>query len=98
MSWNYRVIKHAEQQFSIHEVYYDEEGKPHSMTVDPVSAFGETLEELKDDLLLISVALTKPVLDAKMFDKKMSTNDAEKYVTNTAIDILKKCSNKTSKE
>ena len=81
MSWNYRVIKHAEQQFSIHEVYYDEEGKPHSMAVDPVSAFGETLEELKDDSLLISVALTKPVLDVKIFDNEDSIQQA--------IDLMK---------
>ena len=81
MSWNYRVIKNAEQQFSIHEVYYDEEGKPHSMTVDPVSAFGETLEELKDDSLLISVALTKPVLDVKIFDNEDSIQQA--------IDLMK---------
>ena len=81
MSWNYRVIKHAEEQFSIHEVYYDEEGNPQSMTVNPVSAFGETLEELKDDALLISVALTKPVLDAKMFDNDDSIRKA--------IDLIK---------
>ena len=51
------------------------------MTVDPVSAFGETLEELKDDSLLISVALTKPVLDVKIFDNEDSIQQA--------IDLMK---------
>ena len=100
MSWNHRVVKHKSEDgvfYSIHEVYYEDD-VPVAFTERPVPAMGESHEDLMKDMINQMSALTKPVLDAKMFDKKMSTNDAEKYVTNTAIDILKKCSNKTSKE
>lgn len=71
--WNHRVIKHTktstitgspetETWFSIHEVFYDENGHPNGYTEDAVSPFGETLLELADDLVSFQAALSKPVL------------------------------------
>lgn len=100
MSWNHRIVKHDKDGnvfYSVHEVYYEED-QPVAYTENAVPAFGETHEELMHDMINQMSALTKPVLDATMFDEKVSSSDADKYVTNTAIDILKKCSNKTSKE
>ena len=37
MSWNYRVIRYANNEgFGLHEVYYDESGKVEGWTEDPV--------------------------------------------------------------
>lgn len=99
MSWNHRVVKHVVDDavhYTIHEVYYDDSGVPVAFSESAVPAFGETHEELTHCLINQLSALTKPVLDATMFGK-VTSNDAEKYVTDTAIDILK-CSIKKSKE
>lgn len=99
MSWNYRVVKHEQDDmvfYTIHEVHYDENGEAIAYTENAVPAFGEDHQELKDSLIHQMGALTKPVLDAKIFEK-VTPNEAEKYATKTAIDILK-CSTKKSKE
>ena len=71
MTWNYRVIRtvydiEGEElvDFSIHEVYYDTEGKAVMMTEDAVAPAGDTMEEFKDDLIHYMAALTKPVMEA----------------------------------
>lgn len=68
MTWNHRVVRKVdagEEYFGIHEVYY-ENGDPVSVTVDSVSPFGETLEELTGEIDMFKAALSLPVLD---FDK-----------------------------
>lgn len=75
MSWNYRVIKHVadgEEFYQIHEVYYNDENNPASITEEGIVPFGETTEELSHTLIHMMSALTKPVLNATMF-----TNDPE---------------------
>lgn len=59
--WNYRVMKDGEL-FGIHEVYYDEDGKPEAYTNGPVAAAGDTVEELKEDLKMQLAALEAPVV------------------------------------
>lgn len=66
MSWNYRVLKkkHADGCFyDIHEVYYDDEGRPMACTEQPVSPRGESIEELLNDIRHYAKALQKPVID-----------------------------------
>lgn len=70
MTWNYRVVKKSntgydnlDEYYGIHEVYYDDDGKPEMVTVDPVGAAGDTLEELKHDLAYMIAALDMPVLN-----------------------------------
>jgi len=57
MSWNYRVMRHVspaiphgrdfeEEWFAIHEVYYDDDGKPNGHTQEPIAPYGDTVEEL----------------------------------------------------
>jgi hypothetical protein len=45
-SWNYRIMRHKyetdEVGYEIHEVYYDEEGKPWEWTENAKAPFGET--------------------------------------------------------
>ncbi len=38
MSWNYRIVHYAARKgYGLHEVHYDADGKPVSMTETPVS-------------------------------------------------------------
>ena len=51
MSWNYRIVKYRDNSgFGIHEVYYDDEGKPWGMTSDP-GDFCCGLEEGKEGIV-----------------------------------------------
>lgn len=76
MTWNYRVIKSVydvvgqpdEVTYGIHEVYYDEDGKPTSCTAEPVSLYGETLEELQEEAARFVQACTLPVLTEDDFN------------------------------
>lgn len=72
MSWNYRVVRHKEEPFKgipqddwygIHEVYYDEDDKPRSVTVNPMHPFGENVGELRSCIDMMLSAFEKPVLD-----------------------------------
>lgn len=70
MSWNHRVIKkeltsptgEKETCFEIHEVYYDGDGNPDAYTENAVSPFGESLEELRQEMKMFMDCLDKPVL------------------------------------
>lgn len=64
--WNHRVIEKIDVQsgehyFEIHEVYY-ESGEIISYTRESVGPFGESEEELKEDLKLLMTAFDHPVL------------------------------------
>lgn len=68
MSWNYRVIRHVDQNteevwHAIHEVYYDETNTATSHTADAVYPQGETMDELREALTMYVIALDLPVLD-----------------------------------
>lgn len=70
MSWNYRVIRHTvdgETGYGVHEVYYNEDGKPIACTEEPAKPYGETPDELAKDVLHFASALEKPVLDYSYF-------------------------------
>lgn len=82
--WNYRVIQHTDNTantiyYQIHEVYYDNDSdeNPTSMTVTGVSPFGESTEELSHSMIHMMSALTKPVLDVKIFDTIERTEETK---------------------
>ena len=84
MSWNYRVIRHIhthndidEEYYQIHEVFYDDDGNPETMTVEGIIPFGDTEEDLKEVMEMMANALTKNVLDAIMFEHD-DTNKLDK--------------------
>ncbi len=67
MSWNYRTIAtpsklNSYYEYSIHEVYYNENGSINSWTENSISAYGDSKEELQEDLQLMLKASTLPVL------------------------------------
>ena len=66
MSWNYRVVQ-REDLFAIHEVYYDEAGKPAAVTADAMTPDGDTLEELRETFEQFREAFDQPVLQYEDF-------------------------------
>ena len=80
MSWNYRVmaIPHpkdgwdGEVSLTINDVFYDEAGKPNSYgeLLEPPQyrggevPGGDTIEEIREGLRLMALALDKPILCA----------------------------------
>jgi hypothetical protein len=77
MFWNYRIIKRIHDDgtelFAIHEVYYNDDGKPELVTEDPCEPQGETLAELKEDFEWYQKALEHPVLNYDDFGGDNST-------------------------
>lgn len=77
--WNYRVLKTKvkefdgtlEDQFAIHECYFDEENDlPHMWTDHPRSICGcETLEALKESFEWQRLAFDKPILEVYTNEK-----------------------------
>lgn len=72
--WNYRVLRRrwarfgvVEYTYGFYECYYAtrRSAYPHSITVNEVSAMGETPEELMRVHAKMGVAFAKPVLDYK---------------------------------
>ena len=67
MTWNHRVIKRkydtGETYYAVHEVYYDDSGKPSSVTVLPVGIFEDTIDDLAITIDRLRECLSKPVLD-----------------------------------
>ncbi len=65
--WNYRVMRHVVEDeviHSIHEVYYDENGKVNGWTQEPIFVSStEGIEGLRWQLVEMEKATSKPVLD-----------------------------------
>ena len=77
MGWNHRVIRKSRRvgkdvhvSYGIHEVYYDSEGKPHSVTEEPVDPYGDTPVQLLHSWMMMADAFTKPILDYAIFKDK----------------------------
>ena len=44
-SWNFRIVRYADGSgYGLHEVYYDERGKPETMTEEPIGLMCDTDE------------------------------------------------------
>lgn len=76
MSWNYRIMEwedRGQKYRTIHEVYYDEEGKPNGYGEQPAWPMATqndedgTFEDLGEVLDMMQTALTKDILKASDF-------------------------------
>jgi len=76
MTWNWRVVKTAYQEYEgaepdflyeIHEVYYNDDGKPDLVTSSAVSPCGGTRDELISDFTNMLGAFLKPTLNFEDF-------------------------------
>ena len=66
-TWNYRVLERTckkthEKTYAVHEVYYDETGRPEGCTENSIAPMGESLAELKSDMNHYLQALKETVL------------------------------------
>ena len=78
MTWEYRVFREVGGAGTTHwyayyigELYYD----PFGMTEEPIAPCGETVEELRRDLLNMLAALEKPIVDAETGKELPETGD-----------------------
>lgn len=65
MGWNHRILAHehnGEVYLQIHEVYYNEEGKPNGYTENPISVGSETVKGITWTLNKMLECRTKPIL------------------------------------
>ncbi len=74
-TWNYRVFREDEGEYVIREVFYSEDGEIFSCTVDAVEPFGETLDELAQDIEHFKAALALPVLTLADIPASPPTNE-----------------------
>jgi hypothetical protein len=84
MTWNHRVVKrtystekYSEDYFSIHEAYYDENGKIFAITDSGVPPGGESLEDLKWSVEQMKKALDHPVLDYDSIPEEGAINPGD---------------------
>ena len=70
--WNHRAVRRVQMEgdckcveYAIHEAFYDQDkpGDRPSITLEPVAAYGDTIEELRETLQRMLRALDHPVLD-----------------------------------
>jgi len=69
--WNYRVISHDKdggEWYGIHEVYYDDEEVPHSVSTNESPIYGESPTEIGWTLDKMKEALKKPTLKFSYFE------------------------------
>ena len=63
--WNHRVLVQKEGDdlcFTIHEVYYDDDGRPDGYTERGIEVSAETIEALRQELKHMEECLQKPML------------------------------------
>ncbi len=65
-SWNHRILvdidKNNERYFQVHEVYYNNDGKPDGYSENPITISSETIDGLKWTLDRINECFEKPIL------------------------------------
>ena len=72
--WDYRVVKSGDE-YVLLEVYYNKDGIPwfHTYEQDDDNRY-ETIEEMRDELNLRVLALSKPVLQETDFPQEGTDN------------------------
>ena len=76
MTWNYRIIRHADGHLALHEVVYDDDGNPETMT-DRATDFVSDADEGRDEIIrslenALDDARKLSVLDVGIFSKDKS--------------------------
>ena len=62
MSWSYRVVK-KEDIYGIHEVYYDDDGKPDMCTENPIIMDADSADDLEWMIKQFKIAMNQPWLN-----------------------------------
>jgi hypothetical protein len=82
---DYRVIRNNKDNvsFSIHEVFFDENGIATHMNDEPVQIISENLTNLTNKLIILLSSLTKEVIDIETFNTDFSATQKD------ALEIFK---------
>ena len=107
MTWNYRVISHpswdmsrekGERVFRIHEVFSDESGIV-GYSAQGCQPYGETEEELAQDMKYMNLAFEKPVLRVEDLpsDKFGEQNGAKASATTSEKNRLREAEKTTAR-
>jgi len=71
--WNHRILRHEEEDksewFAIHEVFYNNEGIPHSCTENPISIIQPDIEGIKWEIDKLAIAIDKPFIEYSYFEE-----------------------------
>jgi len=62
MSWSYRVVK-KEDIYGIHEVYYDDDGKPDMCTENSITMDANSADDLEWMIKQFKIAMNQPWLN-----------------------------------
>lgn len=71
MTWNFRLVKRKDPRsssswYAVHEVFYNDAGRPFAMTEDPVGISGESPVEAREYLRMIQRDIKRfPILDLR---------------------------------
>ena len=89
--WNNRIVKHKKDDavwYSVHEVFYNDNGGINGYTEDPISIVGETVEEVKSQLEMIMKDIEKhEVIDASTVELE-DWGEAIKIIEDEVIKII----------
>ena len=79
--WNNRIVKHEKDDtvwYAVHEVFYNDNGGINGYTEDPITILGETVEDVKSQLEMITKDIEKhEVIDASTVKFEDWYNEAE---------------------
>ncbi len=86
MTWSYRVIRHADGHYAVHEVFYDERGVPTAMTQEPISFLADADEGPE----AIVTALHRALEDARLREPLPAEHfaDPERAAREAVLDEL----------
>ena len=79
MTWNYRIVRMANGDLCLHEVYYTDKGIPYTRTVDPIIAVDaeEGKKAIKKELsMMMADVVTRTILEEG--DIELAADDAQK--------------------
>lgn len=81
MSWNYRIVRYSDGSgYGLHEVHYDMDEHPISITEEPAAFVGDSSEEIVSALMMAKMdAWRRPVFEEPDEWRKQdrSTSDAK---------------------
>lgn len=69
LTWGYRVLQ-SNEGYSIAEVIYDDAGRIISCSSESVTPFGQTFDQLTNDIAALQQALQQPVLQLDEIDTR----------------------------
>jgi hypothetical protein len=80
MSWEYRVVKKRDGTFCIKEIHYrsKQHKNPDGYSAECIAPYGDSLDELRQDMFRMQAALDKPYIDERVLEEWFKGNRKSK--------------------